>query len=106
MDAAPSSSDTSFSGSGNFSAVEFIQLAIMVCAWSNMGPSSMSYECVCVCVAIWMRIFQCFSSINKTAAINLNLGRRFHAKQSLAFAAALVRASEQAHATDEVKFEI
>lgn len=45
--------------------------------------------CVCVCemwVAIGMRISLCFSSINKTAAINLNIGRRFHAKLCLVLA--------------------
>lgn len=83
MDAAPSSSHTSFSGSGNFS-FQFIPLAILLSVVHELWVC----ECDCVCCH-----FQCFSSINKTVAINLNIGRRFHAKRCLAFASVILRAN-------------
>lgn len=76
--------------SGNFSLSNFHSTGCV----ADRRPCALeraSSEGVCVCDAISMRIFLCFSSINKTATINLNIGRRFHAKLCLALASALVR---------------
>lgn len=101
-------SNTLFSAWGNFS-VEFIHSQFgcglgrtWVCERVYVGE---------MWVAIEMRIFLCFSSINKTAAINLNIGRRFHAKLCLVLASLQPlcvheMCTRSRSAADEVKFEI